>query len=292
MTNEKDGSILVRIPAGPFQMGDSDQPDNPPRTVNLPEFWIGKNDVTNAQYRGFVTATGHQSAGDWQSYAQKWGDQAPVVNVSWNDAAAYCQWAGLRLPTEEEWEKAARGTDGRKYPWGNEWDASRCRNDASGASPVGSYPSGASPYGCLDMAGNVWQWTASLYDSSHDWRVLRGGSWYNYDAVYFRAACRNSNEPGTYYSTCGFRPARSARTRETEDSHQASAFSPADRIEKALLIASEYAGFDGAHHKDWVIDQMVRALTGCPEFVRRGKSDEYRDFVVRYDGEWEEGIAP
>lgn len=125
--------------------GDGDE--QPPHSVTLAPYWIGKVPVTNAQFRRFVSATGHRAAGDWSQYERKWGAQAPVVDVSWHDANAYCQWAGLRLPTEAEWEFAARGTDGRAYPWGNKRDASRCRNSvgtsSEGATSVGSYSGNA-----------------------------------------------------------------------------------------------------------------------------------------------------
>jgi formylglycine-generating enzyme required for sulfatase activity len=192
----KDGSLLVLVPAGNFTMGSTNAPDEaPPHTVSLAPFYIAKYDVTNAQYSKFVAATGYRSAGHWDQFAQKWGDKAPVVDVSWNDADAYCKWAGARLPTEAEWEKAARGTDGRAYPWGSRFEPTLCRSSvghaADGPAAVGSYPKGASPYGVHDMAGNVWQWTASWYQAytgnpnedkreyGFTYHVLRGGSWSN-----------------------------------------------------------------------------------------------------------------
>jgi formylglycine-generating enzyme required for sulfatase activity len=226
-TNPSDGSTMVLIPAGPFTMGSALNPsESPAHTLNLPAYYIGKNDVTNAQYRRFEQATHHETAGDWEGAASQYGDQAPVVNVSWSDAVAYCKWAGGRLPTEAEWEKAARGPDRRRYPWGNEWDPSRCRNSvespATGPAVVGSYSGGASPYGCMDMAGNVWQWCSSQYrpypyttrdgreslegDSA---RVMRGGSWFNVIADVFRSSHRVSSRITDYGNNIGFRMARS-----------------------------------------------------------------------------------
>ncbi|MGO8672535.1 MAG: formylglycine-generating enzyme family protein [Capsulimonadaceae bacterium] len=174
--NVTDGADMVLIPAGPFQMGDDDLSDNPVHTVTLSSYYIYKNDVTVAMYEKFCAATGHPMPDP-----PRWGwdnGSDPIVDVSWDDALAYCDWAGVHLPTEAEWEKAARGTNGRRYPWGNAWDPSDCANSVSvpplsGPKPVGSYPSGASPYGVLDMAGNVWNWCSDWYDEDY-WKTEHG----------------------------------------------------------------------------------------------------------------------
>ena len=155
-----------------------------------------------------------------------------MVNVSWYNAAAYSRWARVRLPTEAQWEKAARGTDGRKFPWGNEWDKSKCANSMgqslSSTKPVGSYASGASPYGVMDMAGNVWEWCADWYDanfyakaptrnpkgpSTGAFRVLRGGSWCRDLELNFRAAYRLIIDPAFRLNYFGFRCASGSDSR-------------------------------------------------------------------------------
>ena len=228
--NPKDGSEMVYVPAGPFVMGDDHVTNNPRRTVTLDAFWIYKNDVTVAQYRKFCQATGREmpTAPEW-----RWKDDHPIVNVSWDDAHAYCEWAGAALPTEAQWEKAARGTDGRKYPWGDQWDSAKlqCSKkaawDAGSTAPVGSCPAGASPYGCLDMAGNVQQWCADRLDVNYQksasqknptgpsfdfdvWRVLRGGSWHFREESSFRCAFRNNFNvvPSVRLGDLGFRAVR------------------------------------------------------------------------------------
>jgi formylglycine-generating enzyme required for sulfatase activity len=132
-----------------------------------------------------------------------------MVLVSWQDAQAFCEWAGLALPTEEQWEKAARGTDGRIWPWGNEPPTAKHCNfnrNVGGTSPVGQYsPQGDSPYGCADMAGNVWEWAGSWY-SPNQTRALRGGSW-AYDDLNTRAAVRYGYYPNDGYLNIGFRVA-------------------------------------------------------------------------------------
>ncbi len=225
IVNEKDGSVLIEIPAGSFTMGsdDGDGDEKPVHTVYLDKYYIGKYEVTVGQFRKFCNATG-RTMPEQPSWNNR--NDHPVVNVTWHDAKAYCDWAGLRLPTEAEWEKAARGTDGRKYPWGNTWDAGKCNSyedgDYTNTSPVGSFPSGVSPYGCHDMAGNVWEWCNDWYGENYygsspsnnptgpsfgDLRVLRGGSWDNI-ASNCRSAYRGRNYPGIRNDNIGFRVAQ------------------------------------------------------------------------------------
>ncbi|HOF86921.1 MAG TPA: SUMF1/EgtB/PvdO family nonheme iron enzyme [Armatimonadota bacterium] len=190
---------MIIIPAGEFLYGEKKE------RKQLSAFTITKHPITVAQYRQFCEATGRAmpSAPHWG-----WQDTHPIVNVTWHDAAAFAAWAGLALPTEEEWEKAARGTDGREYPWGNLWDASKCCHSvgqsAGKTAPVGSYPVGASPYGVLDMAGNVWEWCDSWY-KANETRVLRGGSWYGGSPDLFRAASRLDDNPADSDYRFGFR---------------------------------------------------------------------------------------
>src|SRR5262249_50320248 len=151
------GAVLIYIPADDFTMGDADQQDNPLRTIFLEGYWIYRVPVTVAQYLRFCQET-ERAVPMMPPWG--WKDHHPIVNIRWHDASAYCDWAGMALPTEAQWEKAARGTDGRKYPWGNDWEVgpNRCARARVSTSPVGSYLKGASPYGVLDMAGNVWEW--------------------------------------------------------------------------------------------------------------------------------------
>ncbi|MEM2125101.1 MAG: SUMF1/EgtB/PvdO family nonheme iron enzyme [Candidatus Methanosuratincola sp.] len=158
---------MVFIPGGTFRMGrdDGDEYERPAHEVTVGPFFMDRMEVTNFQYHQFIRATGHRPPPHWQSGLYPLGqDNLPVTHVSWNDANAYCQWAGKRLPTEAEWEFAARGTDGRLYPWGNQWgpDVANAGDAArGGTAPVGSYPKGESPFKVLDLVGNVWEWTAS-----------------------------------------------------------------------------------------------------------------------------------
>jgi len=202
-----DGMVMVYVPEGEFTMGSSngDPDEQPVHQVFLDAYWIDQTEVTNGKYMLCVQAGGCKPRNDSGSKSRsnyygnsEYGDY-PVVYVNWNDAQAYCAWAEARLPSEAEWEKAARGTDGRIYPWGNSdptcnlanlWPGeSSCVGDTS---PVGSYQAGASPYGALDMAGNLWEWVADRYDQSYysqspssnptgpnsgKYHVLRGGSW-------------------------------------------------------------------------------------------------------------------
>ncbi len=240
-TNPKDGAEMCYVPAGEFIMGSEDGTDNekPQRRVYLDAYWMYKHEVTVAQYRRFCTETGREMPDP-----PKWGweDDHPIVNVTWDDAKAYSDWAGVSLPTEAQWEKAARGTDGREYVWGDKWppppgvgnfaDETTKRANPSFSiisgyddgyavtSPVGSFPAGASPYGCLDMAGNVWEWCSDWYDSDYyakapnrnpenrqasRCRVLRVGSWYDGSSTFLRAAFRLCTPPGDRGVLIGFR---------------------------------------------------------------------------------------
>jgi formylglycine-generating enzyme required for sulfatase activity len=181
---------LVLIPAGKFLAGDK------PATfeVNLPAFYMGRYPVTTAQYARFLNAvrpSGVELARwmlldakgsvykEGENYLAATGKQDhPVVNVSWHGAQAYCRWAGLRLPTELEWEKAARGVDGRDYPWGNAWDAGKCRHagnrNGETTAAVTAYADGCSPFGLAQMSGNVWQWCADGHEADAYTRYRQG----------------------------------------------------------------------------------------------------------------------
>ncbi|MDO8682762.1 MAG: formylglycine-generating enzyme family protein [Armatimonadota bacterium] len=259
-----DGTIqLVYIPAGPFEMGNNGHepysyPDELPRhSVDLSAFSIGKYEVTRGQYRRFIDAGGYSNPAYWskEGWAWKntrkqpgmwdehavWGppmefdqtDDYPVAGVSYYEAEAFCNWAGLQLPTEAQWEKAARwdGKNALTFPWGNKWDPAKCNNwydelyVGYQSAPVGSYPSGESPYGCQDMAGNLWEWCKDWYDPDYylhtpnggwvdpqgpqtgKFRVMRGGSWYYFDYNTRCAARGNYFFPGNWYYEYGFRVA-------------------------------------------------------------------------------------
>jgi formylglycine-generating enzyme required for sulfatase activity len=216
---KRTGLEWITIPAGEFLYGHKKEK----RT--LPAFRLAKYPVTNAQYQLFINANpkyavpfrdeGWAKPYNWDKTTRqhpKDKAQHPVVLVTWHDAQAYCKWAKCRLPTEEEWEKAARGADGRIYPWGNQEPTNKLcnfNNNEKGTTPVGKYsPQGDSPYGCVDMSGNVWEWTASKYDKEHDWYTLRGGSWYN-GSNYVRASNRGGNVPTVINFIIGFRCASS-----------------------------------------------------------------------------------
>jgi len=199
-----DGAEMVLVPAGTFPMGDDHlRPIEAPRhEVYVSAFYIDKYEVTNERYQKFLEATGHDPPPWWYDEKLNQPNQ-PVVGASWEDASAYCRWAGKTLPTEAEWEKAARGTDGRAYPWGNEPVAEGGKYRANYrpaddgfeyTAPVGSFPLNKSPYGCFDMAGNVWEWCADWYGEDYYkisprkdplgppkgiYRVHRGGSYVN-----------------------------------------------------------------------------------------------------------------
>lgn len=244
MTRPADSTIMVHVPGGEFQMGSATRyvdNEQPVHTVVLDSFWINQTEVTNGQYRLCVQAgvcdppTEDTSFSRRQYYGNSGYDDYPVILVSWHQAAAYCQWVEARLPTEAEWEYAARGPEGRMFPWGNEFDEKRlnycdvnCQlatfnGDVEGTGDtvsVESFPDGASWCGALDMAGNVNEWVADWYgDYSPGWqmnpagpslgdeRVLRGGSWL-FDSNFARGAVRGKSDPTDPYYDRGFRCAR------------------------------------------------------------------------------------
>jgi formylglycine-generating enzyme required for sulfatase activity len=195
---------MVYVPGGECLLGtddaDAEEDARPPRRAFVAAFYLDQTEVTNAEFRRFRPAHAFPPG----------EDELPVTNVLYEEAAAYARWAGKRLPTEAEWEKAARGTDGRRYPWGNDWDSRRvaarsrpaggarknepaprlksagtCSLKPARVRAVGSVPDGASPFGCLDMAGNAWEWVQGFYNGNPQQRILRGGA-----VGYGEASCR------------------------------------------------------------------------------------------------------
>jgi toxoflavin biosynthesis protein ToxD len=231
--------VWVDVPAGEFTMGGHGQSDGKPaHRVNLPAFKIAKVPITNTQYRFFVEAVRYATPQHWSNDKVPPGlENHPVIYVSWPDALAYCRWLSevsgkaITLPSEAQWEKAARGgfspvTDGedlegaRAYPWGEIWDETKCNSSElgiGGTTPVGIFPDGVSPSGCLDMAGNVWEWTSTRkkdypYNpndgredpAGDDRRVLRGGGWSD-SRDFARCASRRYDHPLNRYDNLGFR---------------------------------------------------------------------------------------
>ena len=238
-------SGLADIPGGTFTMGDPEgEANEKPVEVRVAPFRLMRHEVDNRQFAAFIAQSGHRTDAERRGFGYVWDprwrrvagaqwrhpagpddaiatrDDHPVTQVSARDAAAFCAFHGLRLPTEQEWEFAARGTDGRRYPWGDEppeEDGRRlanfgtvpcCAPDAADGyertAPVGSYPSGASPFGLLDMAGNVWEWTASRFPGRPAEVVLRGGGWGN-NPYCLRVSYRHGNPPDIGLDMVGFR---------------------------------------------------------------------------------------
>lgn len=212
--NPIDNAKMIYIPSGEFTMGalpdDEEALENekPAREVYLDGYFIYNYEVTYRQFKRFLEETGYEPIGNWNRFNKPEFLDHPVMNVTFVDAQAYCQWAGVSLPTEAQWEKAARGIDGRKYPWGNHWDSNLCNNIETdnpdylskmnpilgerGSMPAGSVTGDVSPYGVMDMAGNINEWCLDLYSSTYykegetrnpqgpsegTERSIRGGSW-------------------------------------------------------------------------------------------------------------------
>jgi len=240
VTNERDSSVLVYVPAGEFEMGDGKESDCPPHTVELPAYWIGVYTVSNAQYLRFVEATGHRAPnnadyGGQSVWRGKWfpPEKAdhPVVCVSWEDAQMYACWAGCELASEAQWEKTCRGPLGLAYPWGRDWhwDGRRCRwgkkRGGETTARVYDYPGGVSENGTYNHSGNVWEWCADWYGEDyykesprHDpkgppggsKRVYRGGGWGSVDPASFRGAYRGKYLPDSRRDSRGLRLVRAA----------------------------------------------------------------------------------
>lgn len=219
---------MVKVPKGAFLCG-----DNKTQSTIDHDYWIDKYPVTNEKYRAFIEAGGYEKKQYWSDEGWRWRTQGnitspelwndtkwnkpdhPVVGVSYYEAEAYATWAGKRLPTEAEWEKAARGEDGREFPWGKWFDPKKCNSGYKGllhrpiyqTTPVNQYPNGVSPYGCYDMAGNVLQWCARWNCFGRFMCTVRGGAWDN-GAPVLRTSHRQSSTEGSRHTTIGFRCAK------------------------------------------------------------------------------------
>lgn len=246
----KDGAPMIVVPAGTFPMGvpkgdrDGGRDEYPRHEVMLDNYYIDIYEVTHGRYAEFVKATGHRTPVN-PKYPKRtlWNDnlsdslaERPVINVDWQDADAYCRWAGKRLPTEAEWEKAARGTDDRRFPWGNvepthkhlnfnqQWQGEKT------LMPVGSYEAGKSPFGAYDMAGNVWEWVADWYDPLYyekspavnpkgpdtgTYKVLRSSGW-SVETPLVRLFTRVKSDPMNRNDSTGFRCAKDAAEAEVK----------------------------------------------------------------------------
>lgn len=245
-----DAVDFVTVPGGLYVMGDAGGDDNEAlRRVKVKPFRIMRHEATNRAFTRFVAETGHVTDPERRGFGWVWDgrwrkvtgadwrhpkgpdsdlsglDDHPAVQISHRDAAAFCRWLGLRLPSEEEWEYAARGDDGRRFPWGNETprqDERRLANFGAvkccapdtwdgygGTAPVASYPNGASPFGLLDMAGNVWEWTSNTFPGRADYITLRGGGWGN-NPYCLRVSYRHGNPPDIGLDMVGVRCAGDA----------------------------------------------------------------------------------
>lgn len=228
--HEKDGSVLVYVPGGEFTLGAEDlDRSKPVHRVRLSPFWIGKLPVTNEQYARYIEAhRDRPQPAHWEDKRFN-APRQPVVGVSWLEALAYCRWAGLELPSESQWEAAARGLEGRRYPWGDEEPTAERATFGQAFSsgrptPVGSHLEGIGPYGALDQAGNVWEWCVDKFeatayrdrdgksdpvvtateDAQGVLRVVRGGSWGGPSGL-LRAAFRSGVRARYRFRNLGFR---------------------------------------------------------------------------------------
>ena len=252
--NEVDNALMVYVPSGKFLMGAKDEDldanwhEKPQHDVYIDAYWIYQHEVSNKQFATFIAETGYQTTAEIIGWSVVVGDGTfkdtpgaywaapegpdsnlaglddyPVVQVSWDDAFAYCEWAMCQLPTEAQWEKAARGTDGRTYPWGEEMpncDLVNYNECVGSATPTNSNLNGVSPYGALNLSGNVYEWVADYFKDDYygqrsskknpqgpkngEYRIIRGGSWNNYERD-LRASHRHSKSPDLMFNSLGFR---------------------------------------------------------------------------------------
>ncbi len=326
----KDNAPMVRVPAGPFVMGadqGGDPDERPQHALTLPAYWIDEHEVTNEQYKRFCDATKHKPPVQWRNGSYARGQELwPVANVTWEDAAAYAQWAGKRLPTEAEWEKAARGGDGRIFPWGNEADANRAAlDDEANLGPVGRYPTGASPCGCLDMAGNVWEWTADWYNAypgseklpvervgpvtysplsihyGRKYKVIRGGGAIAYYSIpdTGRSADRARALPFSAYDGLGFRCVLDEGTARPFDTDISAAYAPTPPHVQAVkpvltspvpLTVTETTGVDRDNENVTSGIPFPEGVLRSPANVRlmNEKGQEVR-LQTRVTGTWRDG---
>jgi formylglycine-generating enzyme required for sulfatase activity len=253
---------MVLVPAGPFAMGnnndfyDSDNDEKPRHVVDLPAFFFDKYLVTNRDYAAFVKATGHGRPRYWTESGDipVGKEEHPVVGVTFADAVAYADWKHRRLPTEQEFEKACRGTDARRWTWGNEFDESRANVGQATTTPVTAYPKGVSPYGAFDMAGNVWEWTSTWYDLypgspsnrtvarfiGEKVKAVRGGS-YGSDIGSARCADRGNKQPDEPGPSLGFRTALDVPGYERYTDAVAARAQARAAGEEAALDVTDYA---------------------------------------------------
>ena len=211
---------MVKVPKGPFLYGAERG-----REVIDYDYWIDKCQVTNEKYRAFILADGYENQQYWSPDGWMWRDEGgivcpmywdevsdgqdnlPIVGVSYYEVEAFAKWVGKRLPTEKEWEKAARGTDGRKYPWGNNFSVNKCNCKEAGfdrTTSVSKFDNGVNPSGCYDMAGNVWEWCTAWYADHGEFRVVRGGSWIN-TSEFMLTSKRGGFSPDDRRDILGFR---------------------------------------------------------------------------------------
>ncbi len=219
-----EGTEMILVPGGEFIMGNDKgyKDEGPTHKVFLTGYYIDRFPVTNKQFKEYLKDTDAEPPRNFWDHPDFNHDDQPVIGVNWDEAKAYCNWAGKRLPTEAEWEKAARGTDARQYPWGNEWEPNRCNSLEIGVKKttvVDAYPNGVSPYGVMDLAGNVYEWCEDWYDEMAyqystyknptgpkfgTMKILRGGSWSNLPGN-IRVTFRLKSTPDRHVQTFGFR---------------------------------------------------------------------------------------